>query len=147
MSFTFTPMTEEELQMMSLIPAGIYDFKVVKATQKLSRSGNQMIELQLMIWDREGKTHLIYDYLVSIASMVYKIKHFCDAVGLADDYKTGTFDVVQCEGRSGKANIIIQHGKPNPVGGNYPDKKAVKDYVMKPIAVINDQLTDDEIPF
>jgi len=127
MSFSFQPMTEEELQALNMVDDGVYDFEVIKATQKTSRSGNQMIELQLMIWDKQGKAHTVFDYLVSITSMIYKIKHFCDSTGLDAEYKAGNFDVMQCEGRRGKAHIIIQTGQPNPNGGMYQDKNAVKD--------------------
>jgi hypothetical protein len=130
MSFSFPPMTESELQALNMVEDGIYDFNVMKATQKTSKSGNQMIELQLVIWDKQGKEHIVFDYLVSITSMVYKIKHFCDTVGLDKEYQSGSFDVMQCEGRTGKAHIIIQAGQPNPNGGMYADKNAVKDYVM-----------------
>ncbi len=130
MNFSFPPMTEEEIKALNMVDEGIYDFEVVKATAKTSQKGNQMIEMQLMIWDKEGKEHVIFDYLVSIKSMMYKIKHFCDTAGLDKEYQSGSFDVSQCEGRRGKAHIVVQAGQPNPAGGMYADKNAVKDYVM-----------------
>lgn len=159
MSFSFPPMTEDELQALNMVDDGIYDFEVVKATQKTSKSGNQMIELQLLVWDKSGKAHTVFDYLVSITSMVYKIKHFCDTVGLDKEYLAGNFDVMQCDGRRGKAHIIVQAGQPNSNGGMYPDKNAVRDYVMTDAGAVKvdlsgskspepkDQLSDDDIPF
>jgi hypothetical protein len=161
MSFSFPSMSEEEIQALNMVEDGIYDFQVVKATQKVSKSGNQMIELQLVIWDKDGKEHIVFDYLVSIVSMVYKIKHFCDTVGLDDEYKAGNFDVMQCEGKRGKAHIIVQAGQPNPNGGMYADKNAVRDYVLddkgsvkvdlsgkkSPEPKDENSLVDDDIPF
>ncbi len=91
-----------------------------------------------------------------MTSMIYKIKHFCDTVGLDNEYKAGNFDVMQCEGRKGKAHIIIQAGKPNPKGGMYQDKNAVKDYVMTDKGAVKydsdskghaDLPFDDPLPF
>lgn len=154
MSFSFPPMTEEEIKALNMVEEGIYDFEVVKSTQKTSKSGNQMIEMQLMIWDKEGKEHVVFDYLVSIKSMMYKIKHFCDTVGLEKEYQRGNFDVTQCEGRRGKAHIVIQSGQPNPAGGMYADKNAVKDYVMTDKGAVKhdsakneDYQFSDDIPF
>jgi hypothetical protein len=161
MSFSFPVMTEEEIQALNLVDEGIYDFEVVKATQKTSKSGNQMIELQLAIWDDKGKNHIVFDYLVSITSMIYKIKHFCDTVGLTAEYQSGNFDVMQCEGRRGKVHIIVQAGQPNPNGGMYSDKNAVRDYVIddkgnvkidlsgkkSPEPKDEPSLVDDDIPF
>ena len=156
MSFSFTPMSEEEIQSMNLIPEGIYDFEVLKANQKVSKSGNEMIEMQLKVWDKEGKTHLIYDYLVSTQNMTYKIKHFCDTVGLEKEYLAGTFNVEACEGLDGKAHILIQNGQKNPAGGFYPNKNAVKDYVDNTCpnekkeekeSSNNEQNLNDDIPF
>jgi len=131
MSFTFTPMTEEEIKSLNIMDSGIYDFEVIKAEQSISKSGNPMIKLMLKVWDTNGREHIIYDYLVSTSNMMYKIKHFCESVGLEDKYKLGTFDENDCVGKCGKVDIIIQKGQSSPNGGNYPDKNTARDYISK----------------
>ena len=46
MTYTFQPMTEEEINSFSLVDDGIYNFEVVKSTRKLSKSNNAMCEFK-----------------------------------------------------------------------------------------------------
>lgn len=122
--YTFTPMTEEEINAFNLMDEGVYDFQVVKSTRKLSKSSNNpMAELSLNIWDKEGKTHLVFDYLVfsSVPLNIKKVKHFCDATGLAEVYKTGKMPE-ELENLSGKVEIGIQEEQPKAGGGFYAKK-------------------------
>lgn len=148
MSFTFNPMTEDQIRSINLVEPGTYDFIVIRAIEKISKSGNQMIELQLKFWDKNGMTHLIFDYLVSLPSMMYKVKHFCDAVGLTKEYEEGKFEIHSCESRTGQLDLTIQEAKPNPKGGTFSPKNAVKDYIKSDIKnVPDDKFTDNEVPF
>lgn len=151
MSFTFQPMTEEQIKLFSLMDAGTYDFEVLKATETSSKAGNQMIKLDIKVWDRNGKEHYIFDYLVSTPNMMYKIKHFCEAIGMQREYLDGKFEPQQCEKRVGKAEIYVKKGDPKQEGGSYPDKNAIKDYIPKSINQINNEpkkeFVDDDLPF
>jgi hypothetical protein len=140
----FQPKSEEEIQTMSLMHPGIYDFEVIKATDKVSRSGKEMIELQLSVWDTNGKPHTIYDYLMD--AMAYKLRHFTEVAGLIDKYNAGIIDEADCLGKSGSVEIIIQKGQPKPDGGFYSDKNSVKDYIVgKPRN--NRETKEEEITF
>lgn len=146
----FQPKSEQELQAMNLIDPGTYQFEVVTATDKISKKGNEMIEVQLKIWDINGHEHIVYDYLLE--SMAYKLKHFADVCGLGDKYLAGELGSLDCVGRGGKVELIIQDGQPKPDGGLYPAKNAVKDYVLKGSgntkpAVIDEPFVDDDLPF
>ena len=46
------------------LPEGIYDFVVGDASDKQSQSGNDMIELQLIIKGPDGQESKVYDNLV-----------------------------------------------------------------------------------
>ena len=142
MSFTFVPLTEEEINAANLLPDGEYDFEVIAAKDKLSKSGNTMIELQLKVWDNAGREHIIFDYL--LLSLMYKVKHFCDAVGLIESYKAGLIKDHECVAKIGKAKIIIQKGK-----DGYPDKNSVKDYLASKNEEPKktDNFVSDDIPF
>jgi hypothetical protein len=131
MSYKFTPMSEEEMESFSLIEDGIYDFEVIQSIPKTSKSGNQMSELIINVWDNEGKIHPIYDYLVfsSVPLNIRKVKHFCDAVGLQEEYKKGEIPE-ELINRSGKVHIGIKAEQPNPNGGNFPKKNIVINYIM-----------------
>lgn len=152
--YLFNPMTEEQIQLSSLMESGIYDFEVIKSNKKTSKSGNPMAELNLNVWDKEGKQHVIYDYLVfsNIPLNIKKIKHFCDSTGLSKDYERGCLPE-NLERLSGKAIIGIQEEQPNPNGGFYPKKNVVTDYVIQDKSDIKqnpkeEEFKDDtDIPF
>jgi hypothetical protein len=144
---TFTARTEEEINAINLLEPGECDFEVAKAVSKKSKaSGNPMIELTLKVWDIKGKEKTIFDYLINIPSMEYKIKHFCDSVGLDEDYQAGSLSAVKCEGKFGKLKLTIAKDK----SGQYPDKNAVQDYVKSVSKKTNGTEQppfDDDIPF
>ena len=137
----FLPMTEEEIRSANLIPEGIYNFEVMSAEDKTSAKGNEMIELQLKVWDNIGKEHNIKDWLMGIPGMMYKLKHFCEVTGILGQYENGIVTSLSCTGKTGKLHLMIQKDKT----GKYPDKNSVKDYEMekKP----EENILNDDIPF
>ena len=149
----FNPKSEEELQAMTLIDPGVYNFEVVAAKDRTSKSGNEMIELQLKLWDMQGHEKIVYDYLLE--AMSFKLRHFAECTGLLDKYQAGELQALDCSGRQGKVEIVVQQGQKKPEGGYYPDKNSVKDYV-KPNgeepksatpANAEEDLFGDSIPF
>lgn len=119
MSFSFQPKSEEEV--LNLLKAGEYAFQVKHAENAVSKKGNQMIKLIISIWDDNGREREITDYLME--AIAYKLRHFCDTVGLEDKYQAGQFDAADCVNRSGKCKIRIEESD------GYPPKNAVQDYV------------------
>jgi hypothetical protein len=115
-------LTEEEVMTSRLLPKGDYPFVVKACQQKISKSGNPMIEVQLSIKDDNGREHLIFDYLME--SVAFKLRHFFVAVGMEDDYMSGTINPAKAIGRSGIAKLFIQEDK-NKI---YGPKNAVQDY-------------------
>ena len=153
--YTFTPMTEEQIEASNLMGNGVYDFEVIKAVRKISKAGNPMAELNILVWDKEGKQHTIFDYLVfsSQALNIKKVKHFCDTTGLSKEYERGNLPE-ELDRLSGKVEIGIQDEQPKMGGGFYPKKNIVIDYI-KPSNTIKDENVSalpeepfsDDIPF
>ena len=151
MSYNFNPMTEEEINDAGLLENGVYEFEVLKSTRRMSKSGNPMAELLLNVWDKNGKHYPIYDYLVfsSIPLNIRKVKHFCDAVGLAEEYKQGSIPE-ELERYCGKVDIGTQDEQPKPSGGMYGKKNIVLDYVMTDKGAVKHESSDnvsDDVPF
>lgn len=162
MSYDFIPLSEEDLNRTELVEDGVYDFEVIKSTRKVSRGGNPMAELNLKVWGKDGKEYFMFDYLVfsSVNLNIRKVKHFCDAVGLQNEYKIGQLPE-ELIGFSGKAHIIFKEGdlipedklKGKPVGSKYPDKNIVEDYIaheIKPSTlqpIKENSIINDDIPF
>lgn len=148
MNVAFKIPTDEQLNKIKdqqLLEPGIYDFEVINAVPEISKSNNHMIKLTLKVWGKDGNTHAIFDYLVNMPSMWWKIRHFADSVGLESD-----FIAEDCRSLTGKTDIIIQKGKPNLSGDLYPDKNSVKDYIKNTNPLKNrfkDEVnTNDDLP-
>lgn len=134
--YTFNPMTEDDINNLStftvtVLEPGIYDFEVLTSTRKISKKGNDMAEISINVWDKQGKTHRLFDYLVFSPAYLSmrKIKNFCEATGLHQEYKRGQLseDLQQL---SGKVLIDVQEPQPKEGGGFYPKRNIVVDYVV-----------------
>lgn len=145
----FQPKSEEEIKSMGLIDEGTYPFEVLEAKESKSKSGNDMIEMKLKIWDHQGRERICFDYLLE--AMAYKLRHFCEAANILDKYEAGQLTALDCVGKQGYLELTIQAGKQKPDGGYYPDKNSVKDYLKeKPSAESGapvDDFEQDSIPF
>jgi len=154
----FTPKTDEEIKQAekeraekSLWPKGEYDFEIQDATDEISKNGNEMIKLVIKAYNNEGKSQLLFDYL--LASIDYKLRHACYGMGLGEYYEDGNLNAQDFIGKTGKVLLDIQ-----PAKDSYPAKNVVKDYVVsdaakpapakpaKPQNVVDANL-NDSIPF
>lgn len=121
----FQPMSEKEIAEAGLLPAGEYPFEVVGAEDKISKSGNDMTELTVKVYDIDGIGHSIFDYLVATKKSAFKIRHFAEAAGLLPNYETGNLPADVMVGRSGYCKVIIRKDDK----GEYPDKNQIADYI------------------
>lgn len=132
-----------------LLAEGDADFQVIKATDEVSKSGNEMIALLLKVWDSEGREGTIFDYL--LPKLAWKIKHFCEATGISmDKFKSNQLCAADCADKTGKAKIKTQVDKT----GQYQPKSVIADYFIKLNAGKeataqngNPPPFDDDIPF
>jgi hypothetical protein len=147
----FTPKTEEELQVGALLEEGTYEYQVIDAKESISKAGHDMIEMKLMLWDKDGRERVMYDYLLE--AMGHKLRHFCESHGMLNKYESGQLAATDCRDKQGKVEVTIQSGKPNPNGGIYPSRNSVKDYVVGDVATIDKQAIpvknefDNDLPF
>lgn len=148
----FSPMTEEEIQMESLLPEGMYAYKVIKSEDKVSQAGNDYIKITLKVWDNKGKEHMVYSNL----SLIKLLKHFCDVNNMHNEYLSGDIPAENFMDKSGGMVILgIEGEKPDGKGGMYKAKNIVKDYIgspkpdhMMPLGhPKKDDFIDSELPF
>lgn len=140
----FKPKSEKEISEENLLPAGEYDFEVTAAVDTKSASGNEMIKLQLNVFDESGNPRVIFDYLLE--SMAFKLRHAADACGVIDKYESGQFVADDFMGKTGRLKLAIQKDKT----GDYPDKNTVRDYIKREVAGVipaGHPALDDTIPF
>ncbi len=128
MALTFEPKSEEQIEKQEqeraekrVAPAGEYDFQILNAENKTSKSGNAMIEIEVGLFRGDTMAWKVKDWL--LPAMESKLRHFCDAAGLLARYESGMLTAEDCRGRSGRCRVAVEPGQ-----GNYPDKNAIKDY-------------------
>ena len=149
----FTAKTDKEIAEEKLLPEGEYGFEISGGEDTTSKAGNDMIKLTVRVFKDDGKFLLVDDYLLE--SMMYKIKHACDACGLQEQYESGNLFGSDFIGKTGMLKLKIQRD----TTGNYPDRNSIVDYIVpkdgeesvKPkgsnaAAEAGDGL-EDEIPF
>lgn len=161
--FDYDVMTEEEAmkERFQLLDDGEYDAVIDTISERLSSTGNNMIEVNLSVYDKNGKPHPIRDFWVFTPKMMWKIIHGCKSAGLSVEYENKTFNPVMLSGKCVRVLISTQTGKmiPNeklngkPQGSVYPDKNSVDDYiacmtnVTKASQPVDDGFGDKDVPF
>lgn len=151
-----TPKTDDELN--PVLPPGDYDAEVVKAEQKESKKGNDMIAIKLRVF-HDGGTIIVDDWLLD--NVPAKLKRFCESAGLIDEYEAGELTAESCHERSVRVKLKIDRDET----GQYGDKNAVAGYVAKrtlplnpkpplgtgmsgaQVAAINEAAGAEDIPF
>lgn len=116
---------EEENQTRNIVEPGEYDFEVIQATDTVSKEKkNEMIRLLLKVYTKEGET-TVFDYLVATEKGYWKIKQFCQAVGLLAKYEAKELNSYDCVNKTGRLELGISKDKNNL----YSDQNSVKRYI------------------
>jgi len=132
----------EAAAMDGLLPEGQYEAVVKRAEEKVSKSGNPMIELIVTCHGPTGGKYDVYDYLLSSDDWAWKVRHFCESAGL--EWAGGTLTDRDCVDRNIRVNLSIKKQ------AGYADKNSVADYLPRPtfaVSSVNRAPEDDDIPF
>jgi hypothetical protein len=154
----FTPKTdsqfeqeEKERKERFLWPAGtIVDYEISSALEKLSKKGNQMIEVGVIIYNDKGENQQIVDYIGEWN--LFKLKHICEANGMIERYEAGHVSDTDLYYKTGKAKIGIQKGQQKDDGSFYADKNFIQDYLKDAVGKKvetkkSDDVFFDDVPF
>jgi hypothetical protein len=128
----FEPKTEKEIADSKLLKAGIYNFEVTKASDDTSNAGNDMIVLELDVWNGNGERRSLTDYLVS--KRIEKLRHAAVACGLVACYENGEMTSVDFLGKTGRLKLVVEKGKKSATGGKWPDRNVIDDYLTEELA-------------
>jgi hypothetical protein len=127
-----TPKNEEELSRFQNLPPGKYPFTVLESDEVPSKSsknaGKLMFKLKLNVHGPDFDKH-VYDYFADWFSE-WKLKHFCDTSGLADNYAAGAVDGAR-NGFEGRTGFVLIEIEDNPT---YGEKNVVTDYFSEEAA-------------
>lgn len=141
-----------------LMRDGEYDAVIDRAEERMSASGNPMMQLDLTVYDAEGRPHQIKDYLVFTKAMMWKVIHCAESCGLMQEYTDKKFCAELLQDKTVRVIISTQEGgiipedklKGKPIGSRYSDKNAVKDYIKqseKAVKPMIDDFDDKDLPF
>ena len=144
------PKSEEEIARAGLLPAGEYGFEIVEAEDKVSKAGNEMVELKVKLFGPDGDA-TVFDYLIDGGRSAFKVRHFAESTGMIGQYERGDMPAHLMVGKTGRCKVAITKDK----NGQYPDKNGIADYIKATGAPVQSrrpasppkQDLDDDIPF
>jgi len=121
----YTPRQESSIREAQCLEPGTYEFEVTGAAEKVSKNGNDMIELSLRVFAPDGTTRTMRDWLVPGSDMGdLKLNRFCHATGLQGAYFAGELSAFACGGVSGTLRLTVEQSE------QYGTQNRVKDYVV-----------------
>lgn len=129
---TYTPKTEEQLAKEGLLQFGIYHAEVLETSDRPSKKGNAMFTLKLRVFDEDGNSRHIFDYIALGNNFgERKLRHAALACGLEDTYLSGKLVADDFLNTMCQVEVKQQEGTPD-----YPTpKNVVSDYIERGVEV------------
>jgi len=156
-------MSEQEAmqERFQLLKEGVYDAVISASMDTISAtSGNPMMAMTVSVYDENGKSHDIKDFLVFTKALMWKVIHFSDSAGVLKEYAEGKLCSDVAINKRVKVKIVVEEGneipqdklKGKPLGSKYFDKNKIDDYVKKSEwnsvdKKSSNNFQDDEVPF
>jgi hypothetical protein len=113
--FTFDPQSSD-----APLARGRHEVEIIAAQARTSRAGNPMLDITYRAPGPGGEV-MLKDYLVSTPRSKWKIKRFCQALGL--DFNDGQIDPALIAGRRLSVEVGVEDD------GQGRDRNVVSDYV------------------
>jgi len=163
MAFVYEVLTKEqaESERFQLLTPGNYEAVVTRAQDRQSSTGNAMMDITLSVFDNNGISHDIRDFLVFTKPMMWKIVHFAESAGLYDIYEQGKLCSEAALNKHVNVKVGVEEGREipldklnnKPAGARYPSKNKVVNYFLREKTVttmtgnLATALKDDDLPF
>lgn len=127
MAVTYTTGTPNSEGVHPILEPGEYTFRVVNATQKQSKAGNPMIEVEARhVQDDGSEGRKIYDNLVFTEKALWKVDQFLAAVGKhPGEGKEITLDAEDMIGLEFRAKVGVEKDNKDR------DRNFVESYVFE----------------
>ena len=87
------------------IPAGVYEAVVGSVVNQVSRAGNPMFRLKLLVDLGEEGMRSVSVYLLPLQQCLWKLKQFCFSAGLEDCFHNGNLTSDDCQGIAVRVRI------------------------------------------
>jgi hypothetical protein len=102
--------------------AGVYEGTIREASEHISQRGNDTIELEVAVTDRDGNERLFRDWLVATPRSAAKLRNACEAVGALARYDAGEISANDFPGHACRVRIGIEKKR------GFPDRNVILDY-------------------
>ncbi len=158
--FHYDVMSEQDAmnERFQLLKVGVYEAVVTASQDTVSSKGSPMMDITLSIYDENGKTHDVRDFLVFTKQMMWKVVHFAESAGCISGYEDGRFCSEMAINKRVLVKLTLEQGgeipqdklKGKPLGTRYFDKNKVEDYIKQGEKVTNEKnptpFMDDDMP-
>lgn len=118
----------EKAAIRTLLDAGEYDALIREAVEKRSKSNKPMIELVVEVWDAEGSSRILRDWLTAADLGAAKLLHCAEAVGALAKWEAGDISAADFRGRNVVVTIIVEtrrgYGDTNRIDNYAPPQAA-----------------------
>jgi hypothetical protein len=102
----------QENKRPEFLPEGVYDYATIGAAEKVSTTGNEMIELKIELIGpdiKEDAGPIIYENLVFTEKAFFKIDQFRASIGEAiQEGEEVSIDAEDLTGKTGKCQVIVE---------------------------------------
>lgn len=151
----FTPIDEKEYAMRDVWPSGWYAATIGDAPtsviEKISKSGNNMFQVNLIVYGENGGFKLLTAYIMADGKAAFQLREAAEAFGVLEQYREGKLTAEDLKGKSGYVKLGIEED----LTGQYKPKNKIVSYraelpknaVTPKVDANAPLLGDDEIPF
>ncbi len=139
MGFSYQVLSEEQAnaERYQLLKEGEYNAVIKASVDATSSTGNPMMDMTLAVYDENGRSCDVRDFMVFTPKMMWKVIHFAESAGLLKEYEAGKLCSQFVVNANVKVKIGIDEGKEipqeylkgKPLGSKYPDKNKIIDYL------------------
>ena len=115
-----------DVEELKPIPPGKYSATIVKATEGISKAGNEKIDLQYRIEGAKFDGRIVFDTLTFTAKALFRVKNTLRGLGFPAKFK-GEVNPGDLVGKSAKIVVDIQPGNGvDEDGDTHPARNRVK---------------------
>jgi hypothetical protein len=120
-----TPRSDDDAKRLAkrpLLPVGWHEGRITEAVEKVSKRGNPMIEVTLLIPEADGSERTVRDWFTDSPLGALKFRHAAEAVGALANYDAGEIGAADFPGHDVQVKVTVVKRR------GYPDANAVEDY-------------------
>jgi hypothetical protein len=118
-----------------IVPAGDYEFKIIKSTEGASKAGKPMLTLSISVWDANNhKTTIPWRCLLDSGFL----RNVAQGCGLLEKYESGKLEAYDFDSKEGKCAVETEESL------SYETSNIIRSFYAKKE---EEKFVDDDVPF